>query len=71
MVLCHFFPGQIVLILLDHRAQINPQDTQGNTPLHFTCNNGHIESATILLIVRLGLRGGFPITSFLHSYLFP
>jgi len=43
----------VVLILLDHGAQINPYDKQGNTPLHFACNNGHIESATLLLFVSL------------------
>ena len=39
------------MVLLEHSAQINPQDIAGNTPLHFTCNNGHMDAALLLLIV--------------------
>ena len=42
---------QVVLVLLEHGAEVNPRGSQDNTPLHFCCSNGHIESATILLIV--------------------
>lgn len=31
--------------------KLNPQDVHLNTPLHFCCNNGHMESATLLMIV--------------------
>ena len=31
--------------------KLNPQDVHMNTPLHFCCNNGHMESATLLMIV--------------------
>ena len=42
---------QIVLLLLEHHVKLNPQDVHMNTPLHFCCNNGHMESATLLMIV--------------------
>ena len=37
--------------LLEYRAQIDVQDSLGNTPLHLACNNGHMETATLLLMV--------------------
>ena len=45
------FPPQVVLLLLEGGAEVNPQDCQGNTPLHFASQNGHMESTTLLLIV--------------------
>lgn len=42
---------QVVLLLLESGAELNPQDCQGNTPLHFASQNGHMESTTLLLIV--------------------
>ena len=33
--------------------KLNPQDVHLNTPLHFCCNNGHMESATLLMIVSV------------------
>lgn len=42
---------QIVLLLLENSVKLNPQDIHMNTPLHFCCNNGHMESATLLMIV--------------------
>lgn len=44
---------QVVLVLLSHGAHVNPQDLQGNTPLHFTCTNGHHEAAMFLLFVSV------------------
>ena len=41
------------MILLENRAELNPRDSKGNTPLHFCCNNGHMDSATLLMIVRV------------------
>ena len=35
--------------------KLNPQDVHMNTPLHFCCNNGHMESATLLMIVSVAL----------------
>ena len=43
---------QVVLLLIERGAEIDPQDVQGNTPLHFASQNGHMESTTLLLIVR-------------------
>lgn len=37
--------------LLENGAEVNPHDIRGNTPLHFCCNNGHMDSAALLLIV--------------------
>ena len=42
---------QVVLLLIERGAEIVPQDVQGNTPLHFASQNGHMESTTLLLIV--------------------
>ena len=42
---------QVVLLLIERGAEIDPQDVQGNTPLHFASQNGHMESTTLLLIV--------------------
>ena len=39
------------MILLENGANFNPCDKRGNTPLHFCCNNGHMDSATLLMIV--------------------
>ena len=39
------------MILLENQADVNPSDIKGNTPLHFCCNNGHMDSATLLMIV--------------------
>lgn len=47
----HFFSFQIVMILLENCVQVNPCDKRGNTPLHFCCNNGHMDSAKLLMIV--------------------
>jgi ankyrin repeat protein len=38
------------MILLMNHADVNPRDLKGNTPLHFACNNGHMDSAALLLI---------------------
>ena len=40
------------MILLESGVEVNPRDHKGNTPLHFCCNNGHMDSATLLMIVR-------------------
>lgn len=42
---------QVVLLLLENNAQIDPQDSLGNTPLHLACSNGHMETTTLLLMV--------------------
>lgn len=42
---------QVVMKLLENGAEVNPHDIRGNTPLHFCCNNGHMDSAALLLIV--------------------
>lgn len=39
------------MILLENQADVNPSDIKGDTPLHFCCNNGHMDSATLLMIV--------------------
>ena len=39
--------------LIENGADLNRNEKRGNTPLHFCCNNGHMESATLLLIVRI------------------
>lgn len=39
------------MILLENGADVNPREIKGSTPLHFCCNNGHMDSAAILLIV--------------------
>lgn len=39
-------------MLLEAGAQIDPTDGQGNTPLHLACSNGHMETATLLLMVK-------------------
>ena len=38
--------------LLEYSAQIDVQDSLGNTPLHLACNNGHMETAALLLMVN-------------------
>ena len=40
------------MILLENSVDLNPKDVKGNTPLHFCCNNGHMDSAALLMIVR-------------------
>ena len=42
---------QVVLLLLEHNVQIDPQDSLGNTPLHLACSNGHMETTALLLMV--------------------
>jgi len=42
---------QVVLALLEHDASVTVLDVQGNTPLHFSCTNGHYDSAITLLFV--------------------
>ena len=41
------------MILLENGVQVNPCDKRGNTPLHFCCNNGHMDSAKLLMIVSI------------------
>ena len=43
---------QVVLLLIEHNALLDPWDAAGNTPLHWACTNGHMETAALLLMVR-------------------
>lgn len=38
-------------MLLEHNALLDTRDSLGNTPLHLACSNGHMETATLLLMV--------------------
>ncbi len=40
-------------MLLEESASVNVQDVQGNSPLHFSCTNGHLDTALLLLAVSL------------------
>jgi ankyrin repeat protein len=44
-----FMSGQVADLLLQFSAPVDPQDNNGNTPLHFCSSNGHLDAAQLLL----------------------
>ena len=41
--------AEIVQVLLEHGAEINAQDPEGQTALHYACSVGHQEVIKVLL----------------------
>ena len=40
---------EIIKILLKHPQPISPQNSAGNTPLHWACLNNHVETVKLLV----------------------
>ncbi len=41
--------GEILELLLDHRASINAETDEGHTALHIAAENGHLDTVKILM----------------------
>lgn len=53
-------------LLIDHSCRVNPKDSEGNTPLHYACEEGHGDCAVLLVqnggdLDRLNTEGKSPI----------
>lgn len=40
---------KIIQLLLDAKSRVNPKDSQGDTPLHNACEEGHGDCALLLI----------------------
>jgi 26S proteasome non-ATPase regulatory subunit 10 len=40
---------KIIELLISAKSRVNPKDVEGNTPLHYACEEGHGDCAVFLI----------------------